>query len=156
MWHVMLSWAPGCWSRCSAGWWRSPWAVWSLCGCLLFYFLIINFILLLPANSGSLLFNCVTTTFYSYILLWFFCSLIFLPWLLFFDYLHMVHFGELGQFSNVQYSHNLDKCWQTGTNMCFYWQILTNICIYCHICLTISALLQSPPPQVRLTPVWAS
>ena len=30
--------------------------------------------------------------------------------ILFFNYLHIVHFGELGQFSKVQYSHNLGKC----------------------------------------------
>ena len=111
-------------------------------------------------------FYCAITFFHSFPT----CTFCFL-------YLHMVHFGELGQFSKVQYSHNLGKCSQTVTNMCICWQICvfidkyvflsTNMCVYPHIfanieerqkrCpLTISALLQFLPPLVRLTPARAS
>ena len=44
-----------------------------------------------------------------------------------------MHFGELGQFSNVQYSHNLDKC-------CKQWQIcviVDNIDKYVYLLTTL-------------------
>ena len=83
-------------------------------------------------------------------------------------YLHIVHFGELGQFSNVQYSHNLGKCvfvdnidkylylLTTLSNICIHWQIFANIEERQKRCPTISALLQSPPPLVRWTPARTS
>ena len=154
-------------------------------GCLLLYFVITTFILLLPANNVFLLFNCVTTTIYSlipahcvlllfnFIILTFQSSTTCTSCFSFFysvpahcalrrawPVLERAVLAQPGQVLTIcVFVDNIDKylyLLTTLSNICIYWQIFANIEERQKRCLTISALLQFPPPLVRWTPVQTS